>query len=262
MSRLHARPSPFVRDPGEPVAVRPADPAAPGEHAEQVRAEQERDLLIQRYGELVQTIARRPSDAILRLLDIVLAGAALALLSPLLLAAMAAVRVSGGPALYRGERVGRGGRVFTMIKIRTLIPDAEQRLGPYIGPTLTRLTDAEVTPLGRMLRAGKVDELPQLWNVLRGDMSLVGPRPIRPAFFLELSRDIPAYWQRLVVRPGVTGLAQLRVTRETSWADKLAHDLEYIADRSPLLYLHVVLTTALLVLSAPLPGERRDVGLP
>ena len=74
--------------------------------------------------------------------------------------------------------------------------------------------------------------MPQLWNVLRGDMAIVGPRPIRPAFFAELCREIPQYWQRLVVRPGVTGFAQTRMTREESWADKLAHDMEYIADRS------------------------------
>ena len=74
--------------------------------------------------------------------------------------------------------------------------------------------------------------MPQLWNVLRGDMAVVGPRPIRPAFFTELCQEIPQYWQRLVVRPGVTGFAQTRVTREESWANKLAHDMEYIADRS------------------------------
>ena len=83
-----------------------------------------------------------------------------------------------------------------------------------------------------MLRFTHLDELPQLWNVLRGDMSVVGPRPIRPAFFEELCEQIPQYWQRLVVEPGMTGFAQLRMTRETSWSEKLAHDLEYIADRS------------------------------
>ncbi len=85
--------------------------------------------------------------------------------------------------------------------------------------------------------------MPQLWNVLRGDMAIVGPRPIRPAFFAELCREIPQYWQRLVVRPGVTGFAQTRMTREESWADKLAHDMEYIADRSVGLYFSVLLAT-------------------
>lgn len=263
MSRLPAGPttsSPHLV--GHDALAAPAEGLNPSEHSAQMSAEQERELLVERYAALAHTLPPRPSDAILRLFDVVIAAIALMLLSPLLLVAMAAVRMSGGPALYRGERVGRGGRVFTMVKIRTLIPDAERRLGPYIGPTLTKLTAAEVTALGRLLRAAKIDELPQLWNVLRGDMSLVGPRPIRPGFFLELSRDIPAYWQRLVVRPGVTGLAQLRVTRETSWADKLAHDLEYIADRSPALYLNVVCTTALLMVTQPGQRGRRDLRLP
>jgi lipopolysaccharide/colanic/teichoic acid biosynthesis glycosyltransferase len=105
--------------------------------------------------------------------------------------------------------------------------------------------------VGRILRASKLDELPQLYNVLNGDMSLVGPRPIRPTFFGELCQEIPEYWQRLVVRPGVTGLAQLRLTREMTWSEKLAHDLEYIADRSPGLYLSVILTTAWLIIVRP-----------
>jgi lipopolysaccharide/colanic/teichoic acid biosynthesis glycosyltransferase len=94
-----------------------------------------------------------------------------------------------------------------------------------------------------VLRATQLDELPQLVNVLRGDMSIVGPRPIRPAFFEELVVDIPQYWQRLVVRPGLTGFAQLRMRRDTTWAEKLAHDLEYLADRSVRLYLRIVLAT-------------------
>ena len=94
-----------------------------------------------------------------------------------------------------------------------------------------------------MLRATQLDEVPQLVNVLRGDMSIVGPRPIRPAFFEELCDEIPQYWQRLVLRPGLTGFAQTRMGREPSWAEKLAHDLEYVADRSVPLYLRVVITT-------------------
>jgi lipopolysaccharide/colanic/teichoic acid biosynthesis glycosyltransferase len=111
------------------------------------------------------------------------------------------------------------------------------------------LTAGETTRVGRRLRAAKLDELPQLYNVLRGDMSLVGPRPIRPAFFLELCHGIPAYWQRLVVRPGITGLAQLRLSREMTWAEKLVHDLEYIADRSVGLYLAILVQTVGLVLA-------------
>ncbi|MFL5896548.1 MAG: sugar transferase, partial [Thermoleophilaceae bacterium] len=127
----------------------------------------------------------------------------------------------------------------------TLRPDAESRLGPYYGPQLTAQTASEVTRLGRILRATQLDELPQLLNVLKGDMSVVGPRPIRPVFFEALCEEIPAYWQRLVVRPGLTGFAQVRMGREETWAEKLAHDLEYIADRSLSLYLIVAAGTAL-----------------
>ena len=182
-----------------------------------------------------------------------IAGVAAVLTAPLSLAIAATVKLSSprSPVLYRGWRVGRGGHLFQMLKFRTLAPDAEERLGPYLGPELTQLTELEVSRLGRLLRASKLDELPQLYNVLAGDMSLVGPRPIRPTFFGELCVEIPEYWQRLVVRPGVTGLAQLRLTREMTWAEKLAHDLEYIADRSLRLYLSVIITTAWLIVMRP-----------
>ena len=148
----------------------------------------------------------------------------------------------------RGERVGRAGRFFTIYKFRTLKPDAETRLGPYLGEELVRRTEQEYTPVGRWLKRSQLDELPQLFNVLRGDMSLVGPRPIRPIFFEQLASELPAYWQRLVVRPGLTGFAQVRRGYETSMAEKLAHDLEWIADRSVPLYLRTVASTAWRVL--------------
>src|SRR5437016_3988178 len=110
-----------------------------------------------------------------------------------------------------------------MLKFRTLNPDAELRLGPYLGEELVRRTEAEYTKLGRWLKASQLDETPQLWNVLRGDMSFVGPRPIRPRFFAELAHELPAYWQRIVVRPGLTGFAQVRRGYATSLAEQLAH---------------------------------------
>jgi lipopolysaccharide/colanic/teichoic acid biosynthesis glycosyltransferase len=165
-------------------------------------------------------------------------------LSPLLALTAAAIALdSGRPVLYRGARVGLAGRLFWMYKFRTLAPDAETRLGPYLGEELSRRTEEERTRIGGVLRAVHLDEVPQLWNVLRGDMAIVGPRPIRPTFFAELCREIPQYWQRLVVRPGVTGFAQTRITREETWANKLAHDMEYIADRSVGLYFSVLLAT-------------------
>ena len=184
----------------------------------------------------------------------------LIVLAPLLaLTALAIVLSSGRPLFYHGARVGRGGRLFLMYKFRTLKPDAESRLGPYLGEELSRRTEGEVTLVGRALRKIHLDEVPQLWNVLRGDMAVVGPRPIRPAFFTELCEEIPQYWQRLVVRPGVTGFAQTRMTREESWADKLAHDMEYIADRSVSLYVSVLFATVAKILGRG-PGARPGRG--
>lgn len=198
----------------------------------------------ERYESVPHAWEERGVDRVLRSLDILLAGAGLTVLSPLMAVVAGVIRVtSGRPLLYRGPRVGQAGEVFTMYKFRTLSPGAEARLGPYYGPELTLRTEEETTPVGRVLRLTHLDEAPQLVNVLKGDMSMVGPRPIRPRFFEELIAEIPEYWQRLVVPPGVTGLAQLRLTREMSWREKLAHDFEYIADRSVPLYLSVLLGT-------------------
>lgn len=217
---------------------------APGDAPPRVEESREAEL-VARYREMAHRFEHRPVDHLLRGLDELGAAALLLLTAPLLAACALAILLSGGrPILYRGMRVGRAGHVFAMYKFRTLRPGAELRLGPYYGLELTRRTVEETSAVGRVLRALKLDELPQLWNVLVGDMSLVGPRPIRPTFFTELCVTIPAYWQRLVVRPGMTGLAQLRLSREMTWEEKLAHDLEYIADRSPGLYLTVLAQTA------------------
>jgi lipopolysaccharide/colanic/teichoic acid biosynthesis glycosyltransferase len=213
------------------------------------------DTLVRGYRELARDAPARPRDVLLRGLDVVLASVFLVLTLPLALTIVLALLVtSGRPVLYRGERVGRGGRVFTMFKFRTLKRDAETRLGPYLGEELVRRTEEEYAPFGRRLKATQLDEIPQFWNVLRGDMSLVGPRPIRPVFFEELAHELPAYWQRLVVRPGLTGLAQVRRGYETSMAEKLAHDLEWIADRSVRLYLRTVFATGWRVIRQSLRG--------
>jgi lipopolysaccharide/colanic/teichoic acid biosynthesis glycosyltransferase len=205
-----------------------------------------------------ESFAPRRVDIALRGLDLMIAGAALVLLSPLLgLLALATLLTSGTPVLYRGERVGRAGRVFTMYKLRTLRPGAEERLGDLYGEELSRRTEEEVTVVGKAARLTHIDEVPQLFNVIRGDMSMVGPRPVRPAFFYRLVEEVPQYWQRLVVRPGVTGFAQTRITREDSWEDKLIHDLEYIADRSIRLYLRVLGATMARIIRLTLSGRNR-----
>jgi lipopolysaccharide/colanic/teichoic acid biosynthesis glycosyltransferase len=224
------------------VAVAP--PVAPAES------------LAARYARMAaETPGRRGMDVTLRSLDILFSAMLLLLALPAcLLIVVGVVATGGGPIFYRGERVGRGGRTFRMVKFRTLNPDAEIRLGPHLGPALVERTRAEVTRFGQWLRATQLDEIPQFWNVLRGDMSIVGPRPIRPRFFEELASELPMYWQRLVIRPGLTGFAQVRHGYETSMAEKLAHDLEWIADRSIRLYLRTVIVTAVRVARQAIRG--------
>ena len=203
------------------------------------------DTLVTGYTRLARATPNRRIDLELRTLDVLFSGLFLIVLSPLaLVIALLVIATSGRPVLYRGGRVGRGGHFFAMLKFRTLRSGAEERIGQYLGEELVRRTDAELTGFGRWLKASQLDEIPQLWNVLRGDMSFVGPRPIRPRFFSELAHDLPAYWQRLVVRPGLTGFAQVRGGYATSMAEKLAHDLEWIADRSVRLYLRTLVSTA------------------
>jgi lipopolysaccharide/colanic/teichoic acid biosynthesis glycosyltransferase len=206
------------------------------------------ESLVTGYRRLALDAPHRRIDFELRVLDIVFALLFGLVLAPVALLLALLVRLSGGaPVLYRGERVGRGGRFFRMLKFRTLKVGAEERIGQYLGEELVRRTDAELTSVGRWLKASQLDEIPQLWNVLRGDMSFVGPRPIRARFFEELATELPAYWQRLVVRPGLTGFAQVRRGYETSMAEKLAHDLEWIADRSVRLYLRTLVVTGVRV---------------
>jgi lipopolysaccharide/colanic/teichoic acid biosynthesis glycosyltransferase len=219
------------------------------------------DTLVSGYTRLAAEAPRRRIDIELRALDIVFAALFGLLLSPVaLVIAVLVLITSGPPVLYRGDRVGRAGRFFRIYKFRTLRRDAETRLGPFLGEELVERTHAEYTRVGRWLRASQLDEVPQLWNVLRGDMSFVGPRPIRPRFFADLAHELPAYWQRLVIRPGVTGFAQVRAGYETSMADKLSHDLEWIADRSAPLYLRTLAATAVRVVRQTLTGRGDRAG--
>jgi lipopolysaccharide/colanic/teichoic acid biosynthesis glycosyltransferase len=219
------------------------------------------DSFVERFSVLVRGSQKRRVDLELRILDVAFASFFVLIALPLLgLISAALMLTSGRPLFYRGQRVGRDGRIFEMLKFRTLRRGAEERLGPYLGPELVERTQAETTRLGRRLRATQLDELPQLWNILRGDMSFVGPRPIRPRFFEQLAAELPAYWQRLVVRPGLTGFAQVRRGYETSMAEKLAHDLEWIADRSMPLYLRTLVATAFRIGAQSLRGLFRPHG--
>jgi lipopolysaccharide/colanic/teichoic acid biosynthesis glycosyltransferase len=168
---------------------------------------------------------------------------------------------SRGPAFYTQTRVGQHGRPFTICKIRTMIHNCES----LTGPRWSMPGDPRITPVGWFLRVTHLDELPQLLNVLRGDMSLIGPRPERPEFVPELARALPAYWQRLSVRPGVTGLAQVQLPPDTdldSVRRKLAYDLFYIRHVSPGLDVRLLLCTALYAVGIPFRVLGRLLGIP
>ncbi len=183
-----------------------------------------------------------------RLLDVSLASIGLLLAAPVMgLVAVAVRRSSAGPALYHQTRVGQNGRTFTVHKFRSMRADAEAATGAV----WAQKGDPRVTGLGRFLRRTRLDELPQLWNVLRGDMSFVGPRPERPEFVSDLTTQIPFYGQRHAVRPGLTGWAQVRHSYGSTVADalqKLQFDLYYIKHMSVAFDLYIVLETTKTVL--------------
>jgi len=163
--------------------------------------------------------------ALKRTFDLTFSAAMLLLSLPVtLLAAITIKLTSRGPVFFCQERVGWGGRLFRIYKLRTMVLDAER----HTGPVLAHEYDSRITPVGRFLRKTRVDEIPQFWNVLRGDMSVVGPRPERPEFAREFSARIPGYLQRLRVRPGITGLAQVYGDYLTSVYHKLRYDWIYI----------------------------------
>ncbi len=212
-----------------------------------------------------------------RVADVVLSIVALVLLSPVMLAAAVAIRVtSPGPILFRQERIGinrrrgerrrarvpvradrrRGdrrvlsnpGRPFTIYKFRTMVADAEAEGKPM----WARSGDPRITPVGRFLRRTRIDELPQFFNVLRGDMSIVGPRPERAYFIRRIEQRLPEFHERLRTRPGITGLDQVKIgytNTEEGLREKLRYDLEYIRRFGPLRDLSILLRTVGVVIT-------------
>ncbi|HSL22763.1 MAG TPA: TIGR03013 family XrtA/PEP-CTERM system glycosyltransferase [Vicinamibacterales bacterium] len=182
-------------------------------------------------------------QAVKRTMDMAGAAAGILLTLPIMLGAAAAVRLtSPGPVLYQQQRVGQHGRAFILYKFRSMRAGAERETGPVWAAR----DDDRITPVGRFIRRTRIDELPQLWNVLRGDMSLVGPRPERPEFVQALMREIPFYGQRHVVKPGLTGWAQVRYAYGNSVEDameKLQYDLFYIKNMSFGLDVFIVFKT-------------------
>jgi len=178
-----------------------------------------------------------------------------------LIAALLTKLTSRGPVFYTQLRLGLNGQPFTIYKIRTMTHNCERASGACWSVP----GDPRVTFVGRILRKSKVDELPQLWNVLRGDMSLIGPRPERPLFVYQLQRVIPHYQERLLVLPGLSGLAQVQLPADTDLGcvqQKLACDRCYVHNISWLLDLKITVATGLYLLGAPFRVTRLLVGFP
>jgi lipopolysaccharide/colanic/teichoic acid biosynthesis glycosyltransferase len=197
-----------------------------------------------------------------RAVDLIFALALFVLSAPLLLLAVLLVKLtSPGPVLYSQVRLGRRGRPFTLYKIRTMVHRCES----LTGARWSTPGDPRITPVGRLLRRTHLDELPQLWNILRGEMSLVGPRPERPEFVPQLDQAIPRYRERLLVQPGLTGLAQVQLPPDTDLASvrlKLAYDLYYVRHVGLWLDLRILVGTAGHVAGLPFRALGRLLGLP
>jgi lipopolysaccharide/colanic/teichoic acid biosynthesis glycosyltransferase len=175
----------------------------------------------------------------------VLAACVLMLVAAPIVAVLAVLvkLASPGPAFYSQTRLGLRGRPFQIWKLRTMFHNCEA----ITGPVWSGKNDNRITPIGRILRDTHLDELPQLWNVLRGEMSLVGPRPERPGIARRIEAEVPGFGLRLLVKPGLTGLAQLRLPPDVDIADvphKLAQDLFYLRHQGPLLDLLILISTA------------------
>ncbi len=184
-----------------------------------------------------------------RILDVLVSLCVLIFGFPLLVCIAAAIKLdSKGPVLYRQKRVGRGGHIFTLLKFRSMVADAEAQTGPvWAGKD-----DPRITRVGKILRKVHLDEVPQFINVLKGDMSLVGPRPERPAFVNQFCAAIPLYERRLNVKPGITGWAQVKHKYDESLTDvmdKLRYDLFYLENMSLALDIKIILSTVGVVLS-------------
>ena len=191
-------------------------------------------LLVQRYSPKPEFVLAK------RVIDIVMSGAALIVFSPLFLVTALLIKKDGGPAFYIQERLTKDGRVFKLIKFRSMRVDAEK-------DGVARLSsgddDDRITPVGRVIRKLRIDELPQLLNILKGDMSIVGPRPERPEIAAEYEKELPEFRLRLQCKAGLTGYAQVYGKYNTTPYDKLMMDLMYIADPSLVQDLRIIFAT-------------------
>jgi lipopolysaccharide/colanic/teichoic acid biosynthesis glycosyltransferase len=183
-----------------------------------------------------------------RAADVALAGAALAVTSPLLAVAAIGIKLEdSGPVLYRQTRVGKDGVDFELLKLRTMIVGAETRGAGFA----VNQGDPRITRVGRFLRRLSLDELPQLWNVVRGDMSMIGPRP---TLRYQVERYTPRQRRRLDVKPGITGWAQIHGRASLPWEDRIELDVWYVEHRSPRLDLKILLRTPRALFSGTYKG--------
>ena len=183
-----------------------------------------------------------------RSLDVALAGLGLVVASPLLAVAALAVKLEdGGPVLFRQVRVGKAGKDFELLKLRSMVVDAERQ---GAGFAVDR-GDARITRVGRVIRRTSIDELPQLWNVVRGDMSVIGPRP---TLRYQVERYTERQRRRLEVRPGLTGWAQIHGRATLPWAERIELDVWYVEHRSPRVDLKILLRTPIALLGGTYKG--------
>jgi len=190
----------------------------------------------------------RRGDPLNRAADVAVAGAALVVASPLLaLAALAVKLTTPGPALYRQVRVGLGGADFELLKLRTMVVGAETQGDGYA----VNRGDARITAVGRVLRRLSLDELPQLWNVVRGDMSVIGPRP---TLRYQVEKYTPRQMRRLDVKPGLTGWAQIHGRAALPWDERIELDLWYVEHRTPLVDLKILAKTPLALFGGTYKG--------
>jgi lipopolysaccharide/colanic/teichoic acid biosynthesis glycosyltransferase len=200
-------------------------------------------------------------EPVKRFIDLFVGLILFVVLAPVMILSAALVGLtSEGPAIYSQTRAGRNRRLFTIYKLRSMYHDCER----LTGPRWSTADDPRITPVGRFLRGTHLDELPQLWNVIKGDMSLIGPRPERPEIIASLEKTVPRYAERMKVRPGLTGLAQIKLPPDAdqhSVRRKLVQDLAYVEHIGPWLDLRILVCTGLFLVGVPFSLSAPSLGL-
>lgn len=191
-------------------------------------------------------LKRKPVyDFISRVIDIYLSFVATIFALPFFIIAAVAIKIEdGGPIFYSQKRLGKNGKIFTIYKMRSMKIDAEKN-----GAQWAKDEDDRITKVGKFIRKTRIDEIPQLWNIYSGDMKIIGPRPERPELAEEFYKELPEFANRLVIEPGLTGLAQVRGGYDLTPAEKLVHDMEYVETRCFWLDVKIVFQTIAVVFS-------------